>query len=50
VKKRLAVMDVMGFIYVSLGSSTAQLHGSLGTRRVFAYSVAGFSSQIGYHA
>jgi hypothetical protein len=26
-------MDVIGFLYVSLGSSTVQLHDSLGSRR-----------------
>jgi hypothetical protein len=35
-ESKTAVMDVIGFLYVSLGSSTAQLHGSLGSRRASA--------------
>jgi hypothetical protein len=42
-KIRTAVMDVIGFLCVSLGSSTVQLHDSLGSR----CSKAGFSSQNG---
>jgi microcystin-dependent protein len=42
----IAVMDVMGFLYVSLGSSTVQLHGS----RACACSDAELSSQNGDHA
>jgi hypothetical protein len=38
-------MDVIGFLCVSLGSSTGQLHESLGSRRVCARSEVGFSSQ-----
>jgi hypothetical protein len=38
-------MDVIGSLCVSLGSSTAQLHDILGSRR--ACSEAGFSSQNG---
>jgi hypothetical protein len=38
-------MDVIGFLCVSLGSNTVQLHDSLGSRRACACSVAGFSSQ-----
>jgi hypothetical protein len=38
-------MDVIGFLCVSLGSSTVQLHDSLCSRR--ACSEAGFSSQNG---
>jgi hypothetical protein len=38
-------MDVIGFLRVSLGSSTVHLHDSLGSRRACAYSEAGFSSQ-----
>jgi hypothetical protein len=41
-------MDVTGSVGVSLGSSTVQLHGSLGSRR--ACSEAGFSSQNGDRA
>jgi hypothetical protein len=41
------VMDVMRFIYMSLGSSTVQLHDSLGSRRACACSGAGFISQNG---
>jgi hypothetical protein len=43
-------MDVIGFLYVSLVSSTVQLHYSLGSRRACAYSEAGFSSQNGDRA
>jgi hypothetical protein len=44
---KTAVMDVIGFLCASLGSSTVQLHDSLGSRRALACSEAGFSSQIG---
>jgi hypothetical protein len=40
-------MDVLGFLYVSLGNSTVQLHDSLGSRRACACSEAGFSNQNG---
>jgi hypothetical protein len=40
-------MDVLGFLCVSIGSSTVQLHDSLGSRRTCACSEAGFSSQHG---
>jgi hypothetical protein len=40
-------MDVMGFLYVTLDSSTVQLHDSLGSRRTCACSEARFSSQNG---
>jgi hypothetical protein len=30
--RKTAVMDVIGFLYVSLGSSTVQLHDTLGIR------------------
>jgi hypothetical protein len=43
-------MDVIGFLCVSLGSSTVQLHASLGSRRACACSEAGFNSQNGYRA
>jgi hypothetical protein len=43
-------MDVIGFLCVSLGSSTIHLHDSLGRRRACACSEAGFSSQNGDHA
>jgi hypothetical protein len=36
-------MDVIGFLFVSLGSSTVQLHDSLDSRRACACSEAGFS-------
>jgi hypothetical protein len=42
---KTAVMDVIGFLCVSLGNSTVQLHYSLDSRRACAYSEAGFSSQ-----
>jgi hypothetical protein len=38
-------MDVIVFLYVSLGSSTFQLHESLGSRRACACSEVGFSSE-----
>jgi hypothetical protein len=40
-------MNVIGFLCVSLGSSTVQLHDSLGSRRACACSEVGFSSQNG---
>jgi hypothetical protein len=43
-------MAVIGFICVSLGSSTVQLHDSLGSRCTYAPSEAGFSSQNGGRA
>jgi hypothetical protein len=39
--------DVIGFLCVSQGSSTNQLHDNLGSRRACACSEAGFSSQNG---
>jgi hypothetical protein len=42
---RTAVMDAIGFLCVSLVSSTVQLHDSVGSRRACACSEAGFSSQ-----
>jgi hypothetical protein len=47
---KAAVMDVIGFLCVSLGTSTVQLHGSLGSRRACPCSEAGFSSQNDYRA
>jgi hypothetical protein len=44
------VMNVIGFLCVSLGSSTVQLHDSLGTRCACSCSEAGFSSQSSNHA
>jgi hypothetical protein len=43
-------MDVIGFVYVSLGNSTVKLHDGLGNRCACAYSEAGFSSQNGDRA
>jgi hypothetical protein len=40
-----AVMDVIGSQCVSPGSSTVQLHDSIGSRRACTWSEAGFSSQ-----
>jgi hypothetical protein len=40
-------MDVIGFLCVSLGSSTVQLHDSLGRRRACVCSEAGFGSENG---
>jgi hypothetical protein len=42
-------MDVIGFLSVSPGSSTIQLHDSLGSRYACACSEAGFNSQNGDH-
>jgi hypothetical protein len=44
---KTAVMDVIGFLCVSLDSSTVQLHESLGSSRACAFSEAGVSSQNG---
>jgi hypothetical protein len=44
------VMDVIGFLYVLLGSSTVQLHDSLRSRHVCTCSGAGFCSQNGDRA
>jgi hypothetical protein len=43
-------MDVIGFLCVSLGSSTFQLYDSVGSRRACPCLEAGFSSQIGDRA
>jgi hypothetical protein len=43
-------MDVIDFPFVSLGSSTDQLHDSLGSRRACARSETGFGSQNGDRA
>jgi hypothetical protein len=43
-------MDVIGFLCVSQGSSTVQLHDGLGSRRAYACSEADFSSQNGDRA
>jgi hypothetical protein len=40
-------MDVVGFLCVSLGGSTVQLHDRLGSRRACAFLEAHLSSQIG---
>jgi hypothetical protein len=45
--EKTAVMDVLCYLCVSLGSSTVQLHDSLGSRRARACSEIGFSSQNG---
>jgi hypothetical protein len=44
---KTCLMDVICFLCISLGSSTVQLHDNLGSRRAFACSEAGFSSQNG---
>jgi hypothetical protein len=44
---KTAVMDVIGFLCVSLGSRTNQLHESIGSRGACSCSEAGFSSQNG---
>jgi hypothetical protein len=43
---KTTVMDVIGFLCVSLGSSTVQIYDSLGRRRACPCSVAGFSSKM----
>jgi hypothetical protein len=48
--RKRAVLDVVGFICVSQGSSTVELHNSLGSRRAYACLEAGFSSQNGDRA
>jgi hypothetical protein len=45
-----AVMDIIGFLCVSLGSSTVQLNDSLCSRRACAYSDVGFSRKNGDRA
>jgi hypothetical protein len=47
---KTAEMDVMDFLYVSLGSSTAQRHNRLGSRCTCTYSEACLSSQNGNRA
>jgi hypothetical protein len=47
---KTAVMDVIGFLCVSLGSNTVQLHDSLGSRRGCACSMGSFSSENGDRA
>jgi hypothetical protein len=44
---KTAVMDVIGLLCASLGSSTVLLHDTLGSRRACACSEAGFSSHNG---
>jgi hypothetical protein len=46
-ESKTAVMHVIGFLCVSLGSSTVQFHESLRSRRTCLCSEAGFSSQNG---
>jgi hypothetical protein len=43
-------MYVIGFLCVSLGSSTVQLHDSLGSRHACACSEADFGNQNGDYA
>jgi hypothetical protein len=45
-----AVMDVLGFLCVTVGSNIVQLHDSLGSRHACACSKAGFNSQNGDRA
>jgi hypothetical protein len=47
---KTTVMDAIGFLCVSLGSSTVQLYDSLVSRLECACSEAGFSSQNGDRA
>jgi hypothetical protein len=44
---KTAVMEVIGFLCASLGSSTVQLHDSLGSRHALPCSEVDFSSQNG---
>jgi hypothetical protein len=44
---KTAVMEIIGFLYASLGSSTIQFHDILGSRRACACSEAGFGSENG---
>jgi hypothetical protein len=44
---KTAVMDVIDFLFVSLGSGTVQLRNNLDSRRACATSVAGLSSKNG---
>jgi hypothetical protein len=46
-ESKTTAMDVIGFLCVSLGSSTVQLHDRLGGRRACESSDAGLSSQNG---
>jgi hypothetical protein len=47
---KTSLMDVIGFLCLSLGSSTVQFHESLGSRRACACSEAGFGGQNGDRA
>jgi hypothetical protein len=47
---KTVVMDVTGFLCVSLGSSTVQLHDSIGSRHACTCSEADFGNQNGDHA
>jgi hypothetical protein len=47
---KTAVMDIIGFLCVSIGGSTVQFHDSLGSRCMCACSETDFSSQNGGHA
>jgi hypothetical protein len=47
---KTAVMVVIGFLCVSLGSSTVQLHDSLASRRACAWSEACVNTQNGGRA
>jgi hypothetical protein len=47
---KTAVMDVIGFLCASLGTSSVKLHDSLGSRRAWTRSQAVFSSQNGDRA
>jgi hypothetical protein len=40
-RSKTAVRDVIGFLFVALGSSTVQLHDSLGSTRACSCSEAG---------
>jgi hypothetical protein len=48
--RKIVLMEVIRFLCVSLGSSTDQLHDTLGSRRACACSEADISSQNGDRA
>jgi hypothetical protein len=43
---KIALVDVISFLYVSLGISTVQLRDRLGSRRICACSEAGFCTKM----
>jgi hypothetical protein len=49
-ESKTAVMDVIGFLCVSLSKNTIHLYENLGNRSAYACSESGFSSQNGHRA